>query len=108
MIALIGIIACLIACIGVPFMISSLRSGSAFKKTPEKRAEILTAMRKQFTMLSWVGLVLGAAEIGLYFISDPDERLTYAIAGVLWLVLSAECFYAKSATADVPLIAPPA
>jgi hypothetical protein len=107
MIELIGLVACLIACIGVPFMIKSIRSGAAFKKTPEKRAELLAAFRKQFTMLGWLGIVFGVLEVGMYFITDePGEGVFKIIAGMLWLVLSGLCFYGLRAIADVPAVEP--
>ena len=107
MIELIGIVACLIACVGVPFMIKSIQSGTAFKKTPEKRAELLVAFRKQFTMLAWVGLAFGVIEIGLYFITDePGEAKFKVISGVLWLVLSGLSFYGLRSIANVPAVAP--
>jgi hypothetical protein len=103
MIELIGIVACLIACIGVPFMVKSIRSGAAFKKAPEKRAELLTAFRKQFTWLGWVGLVFGILQMGMYFITDePGEADFKIFAGALWLVLSGLCFYGLRSIADVP------
>jgi hypothetical protein len=103
MIELIGIVACLIACIGVPFMVKSIRSGAAFRKTPEKRAELLTAFRKQFTWLGWVGLVFGILQMGMYFITDePGEADFKIFAGALWLVLSGLCFYGLRSIADVP------
>jgi hypothetical protein len=107
MIELIGIVACLIACIAAPFIVKSIRSGAAFKKAPEKRAELLTAFRKQFTWLGWVGLVFGVLEMGMYFITDePGEGVFKVVAGVLWLVLSGLCFYGLRSIANVPAIAP--
>ena len=107
MIELIGIVACLIACIAVPFMVSSIRSGAAFKKAPEKRAELLVAFRKQFTWLGWVGIVFGVLECAMYFITDePGEAVFKIVAGVLWLVLSGLCFYALRSIATVPATAP--
>jgi hypothetical protein len=108
MVELVGIIACVIACIGVPFMLSSIRSGAAFKKAPEKRAEILAASRKQFKMFAWLGLIFGVLEMGMYFISEPGEGIVKIVAGVLWLVLGGLCFYALRAIADVPATAPAA
>jgi hypothetical protein len=108
MVELVGIIACLIACLGVPFMLMSIRSGAAFRKAPEKRAEILAAARKQFKMFAWLGLVFGVLEAGMYFISEPGEGVTKIVAGALWLVLSGLCFYGLRAIADVPAVAPPA
>jgi hypothetical protein len=103
MIELIGIVACLIACIAVPYTIQSIRSGAAFKKAPEKRAELLTAFRKQFNWLGWVGVIFGVLEMGMYFITDePGEGIFKIIAGVLWLVLSGLCFYGLRSIADVP------
>src|SRR5665213_3946995 len=105
MIELIGILACLVACFAAPFQIRSIRSGAAFKKAPEKRAMLLAAFRKQFTMLGWAGLVFGVLEFGIYFITDePGERVFKIIAGVLWLVLSGLCFYSLRSIADVPAV----
>ncbi len=104
MIELIGILACLVACFAVPFQIKSIRSGAAFKKAPEKRAMLLAAFRKQFTMLGWVGLVFGGLEFGMYFIAEPGEGVFKIIAGVLWLVLSGLCFYSLRSIADVPAV----
>ena len=107
MIEIIGFIACLIACIGVPIQVSSIRSGAAFAKAPEKRAMVLEGTRKQFRMLSWVGLGLGVVEIGLSFIPDePGEAKFKLAAGVLWLVMSGLCFWALRRIADVPSTAP--
>lgn len=108
MIEIIGFIACLVACIGVPIQVKSIRSGAAFAKAPEKRATILEATRKQFRMLSWVGLGLGVVEIAMSFLPDdePGEAKFKIAAGVLWLVLSGLCFWAQRRIADVPTVAP--
>ncbi len=107
MIEIIGFIACLIACVGVPYQVSAIRSGAAFQKAPDKRAMDLTATRKQFRMLSWVGIGLGLIEIGLSFVPDePGEAKFKLAAGVVWLVLSGLCFWALRRIADVPLVAP--
>jgi hypothetical protein len=107
MIELIGIVACLIACIAVPFMVGNIKSGAAFKKAPEKRAELLIAFRKQFNWLGWVGLIFGVLEMGTYFITDEPGEADFKIAaGVLWLVLSGLCFYGLRSIADVPAVAP--
>jgi hypothetical protein len=102
-IELIGIVACILACIGLPFQVSAIKSGKAFEKSPEKREMILAATRRQFNLLSWVGIALGIAMIGLSFVPDePGEGTFKLVSGVLWLVLSAECFWAKSQIAGVP------
>src|SRR3569832_2738410 len=86
MIELIGIVACLIACIGIPIQTAKVRSGAVpakFKGTP---AEYRAAWVKQVTTLMWVGLGLGAAMAGMAFIPNdtPYEWIAFAVCCGLW------------------------
>ena len=91
--------------IGVPFQVFAVRSGKAFEKAPDKRDQIVAATRRQFNMLSWLGIGLGVIMIVLAFLpEEPGEGVFKAISGVLWLVLSVECFWAKRQIANVPAV----
>jgi len=102
MIELIGIVACILACIGLPFQVAAIKSGKAFEKTPDKRADVLAATRRQFTMLFWAGIVLGIILLGLAFVRDePGEGAFKVLSGFLWLVLAGECFWARKQIAGI-------
>ena len=82
MIELIGIVACLIACIGIPIQTAKVRSGAVpakFKGTP---AEYRAAWVKQVTTLMWVGLVLGVLMLGMAFIPNdtPYEWIAMSVS----------------------------
>lgn len=102
MIELIGLIACIVFCIGVPLQVNAIRNGKAFEKAPEKRAMIIAATARQFSLLSWLGIGLGVIEIGLAFVEDePGEWVFKLIAGIVWLVASALSFWGKRQIAAV-------
>ena len=104
MIELIGIVACLIACIGIPIQTAKVRSGAVpakFKGTP---AEYRAAWVKQVTTLMWVGLGLGAAMAGMAFIPNdtPYEWIAKAVSSGLWFTASALSFFARRSLETAP------
>ncbi len=93
MIELIGILACLAACISVPLQVNKMRTGWLPKKFAGTSAEYAAVFRKQIGILKWVGLGFGILELALIAIEmEPGEWIFKVIAGVLWLTLSGICF----------------
>jgi hypothetical protein len=103
MIELIGIVACLIACIVTPIQTAKVRAGEVpakFKGTPaEYRANYL----KQVTMLMWLGLVFGVLMVGLAFLPDESyEWIVKLVSAALWFTLSGLSFAAKRSLESAP------
>ena len=97
MIELIGIIACLAACIGIPIQTAKVRSGQVPVKFKGAPAEYRANWLKQVNMLMWVGLVLGVLMAGMAIIPDatPYEWIAKAVSAVLWFTASGLSFFAK-------------
>ncbi|MGH6872186.1 MAG: hypothetical protein ACREHE_11830 [Rhizomicrobium sp.] len=103
MVEIVGLIACVIFCIGVPLQVKAIRDGTAFRKAPEKRDMIVAATLKQFSLLSWLGIGFGVIEIALAFVEDePGEWMFKLIAGIVWLAASALSFWGKRQIATLP------
>jgi hypothetical protein len=94
MIELIGILACLAACISVPFQIAKMRTGWMPPKFAGTPAEYAAVFRRQLSILKWVGLGFGVLELLMIAIEKtPGEWIVKLIAGVLWLTMSGLCFF---------------
>jgi len=109
MIELISIVCSLIVCIFTPFEVNRIRKGGTNKKFAGNRAGYIAAYRKQLTMLTWVGLVLGVLTLALSFVeSNPGERIVKYVAAAIWFAVSAVCFISKRSLADVSIEQPTA
>jgi multisubunit Na+/H+ antiporter MnhB subunit len=101
MIELIGIIACIAACIFTPIQTAKVRAGwmpAKYKGTP---AEYRAAYLKQLNLLMWVGLGFGVLTAGMAFLpSDPPaEWIVKAVSAALWFTLGALSFFSKRSLA---------
>ncbi len=102
MVALIGLLACLIACIALPFQAAKMRTGWTPKTFAGTPAQYAAAFRKQLAILEWVGLGFGALELLMIAIETvPGEWIVKPIAGLLWLTLSGICFVYGRALANL-------
>lgn len=87
MLELVALIGAAILIVWMPIETRKVASGwvrPKHKGTPE---EFRRQYRRQLTMFFWLGLVLGAGNLGLAALPDQDDarRLVKVVVGVLWL-----------------------
>lgn len=100
MIELIGLVACLIACIGVPIQAAQIRSGKMPAKFTGTREQYVAAFRKQLTLLQWVGLGFGVVDLAMIAIqTEPGEWIVSVVGALLWLTLGGMSFFYNRAFA---------
>ena|ERR1700712_788068 len=105
MIELIGIIACLAACIGVPLQVAKMRTGWMPKNFKGTAAEYAATFAKQLTILMWVGLGFGVLDLAMIAIPEQGaEWIAKLVGGVLWLALAGISFVYRGQLVNV---APP-
>ncbi|HWD26654.1 MAG TPA: hypothetical protein VG387_05790 [Rhizomicrobium sp.] len=99
MIEFIGIVACVIACIGIPFQTSKVRAGYMPPNYKGTAADYRAAYLKQVAMLMWVGLVFGVLLLGMVFlpVDKPYEWIAKAVSAALWFTMSALGFFSRRA-----------
>jgi hypothetical protein len=109
MLELIAMVAGLAVCVMLPIEAAKIRKGWVHKKFAGDRPRFLAAYRKQTRVLMWLGLVFGAAGVGLALFQDQlAESIVKLIGAAIWLAVSGIAFTSLRTLAQIPDTGPAA
>ncbi|TXL71460.1 hypothetical protein FHP25_29980 [Vineibacter terrae] len=86
MLELIALVAAVVVCIWTPIETRKVRGGWMRKNFKGDHAEFVAKYRRQLTVMSWIGLVLGVLNIALGLVADGTAGLVVKlVAGAIWI-----------------------
>lgn len=90
MLEIIVLVAAVFTCVWLPIEVNKVRSGWVHKRFKGDQAAFLIKYRKQLTMFTWLGLVLGVAFVALAILNYQDQAnfIVKLVIGALWIAVS--------------------